>query len=85
MLVPFASSWATQHHCDPTEVGQMASQITLTRPLEQLRPHNTQHEAQPFQVLVIGALQANHVSDDTCDMTRSFFIYYYGIFLLYIP
>ena len=36
-------------------------------------------------LLVIGALQANHMSDDTYDMIRIFFAYYYyDIFSFYI-
>lgn len=36
-------------------------------------------------MLVICALQTNHVSDDTYDMTQNLFAYYYyGNFLFYI-
>ncbi|CAL9093988.1 unnamed protein product [Musa textilis] len=38
-----------------------------------------------FQLLVIGALQANHMSDDTCDIIRILFTYYlFSILSLYL-
>ena len=36
-----------------------------------------------IQFLVIGALQANHVSDDMCDLTCSLFAYYYYLIFYY--